>query len=119
MGVDLAQITFLGLTVQTWITVVIAAFGLMVSLLTFARGWRWRAEAAPLFAMLEGDKLLRPDFSKAGIDSSDRRIPRELRRRQSFQRQSDRRERPMPRLSGLPADIGEKRRLWASKASGS
>lgn len=68
MGVDLAQITFLGLTVQTWITVVIAAFGLMVSLLTFARGWRWRAEAAPLFAMLEGDKLLRPDFSKAGID---------------------------------------------------
>lgn len=36
MGVDLAQITFLGLTVQTWITVVIAAFGLMVSLLTFA-----------------------------------------------------------------------------------
>lgn len=57
MGVDLAQITFLGLTVQTWITVVIAAFGLMVSLLTFARGWRWRAEAAPLFAMLEGDKL--------------------------------------------------------------
>ena len=55
MGVDLAQITFLGLTVQTWITVVIAAFGLMVSLLTFARGWRWRAEAAPLFAMLEGD----------------------------------------------------------------
>lgn len=47
---------------------VIALVALAVSLATFARGWRWRAEASPVFIRVDGDKSLLPDFSKAGFD---------------------------------------------------
>lgn len=60
MGVDLAQITFLGLTAQTWITVGISVLGFILSLLTFTRGWRWRKEADPIFVPLSGDNSLWP-----------------------------------------------------------
>ena len=102
MGVDLAQITFLGLTVQTWITVVIAAFGLMVSLLTFARGWRWRPKPRRSSPCSKATNSCARTSARPA-STSDRRIPRELRRRQSFQRQSDRRELRC-RTMGLPAN---------------
>ncbi len=49
-------------------SVVIALMAFTVSLLTYRRAWRWRAEAEPTFVHVQGDRLLCPDFSKAGIN---------------------------------------------------
>lgn len=50
------------------VSLTIAFLALLVSLATFVRGWRWRAEADPVFVQVQGDGLLFPDFSKAGIN---------------------------------------------------
>lgn len=50
---DLSEIEFLGLTVQTWITVGLSALGFVISLLTFTRTWRHRPSAEVLFVPFE------------------------------------------------------------------